>query len=70
MSQPQRGGFAWQRASTCGAATCLEVAPTDEGVAIRDSKLQNGPILQYTLPEWDAFVAGVKNGEFDNLSQP
>lgn len=48
----------------------MEVAPTDAGVAIRDSKDMDGPVLHYTSSEWDAFMNGVKKGEFDNLARP
>jgi hypothetical protein len=34
-------------------------------VRVRDSKDPDGPVLKFTGPEWDAFVAGVKDGEFD-----
>jgi hypothetical protein len=34
-------------------------------VAVRDSKNQRGPVLVFTPAEWAAFVAGVKDGEFD-----
>lgn len=68
MSQPQRGGFAWQKAAACGGGTCVEVASSDAGVVIRDSKNPVGPILRYTLDEWLDFVQGVKQGEFDNLA--
>lgn len=67
MSQPQRSGFAWQRAAACGSGACVEVAPDGASVAVRDSKNPAGPILRYTLSEWDAFMQGVKQGEFDNL---
>lgn len=30
-----------------------------------DTKDPDGPKLAFTQAEWDAFVAGVKNGEFD-----
>jgi len=32
---------------------------------LRNSRDPNGPVLVFTAPEWDAFVAGVKLGEFD-----
>ena len=44
---------------------CVEVARKDGFVGVRDSKNPNGPVLSYTKQEWDVFVAGVKNGEFD-----
>ncbi|MFF3440438.1 DUF397 domain-containing protein [Streptosporangium sp. NPDC002721] len=33
---------------------------------LRDSKNPDGPKLFFTRSEWDAFVGGVKLGEFDN----
>jgi len=38
---------------------------TTGAVAIRDSKHQTGPILMFAPSEWRAFVAGVKDGQFD-----
>jgi hypothetical protein len=34
---------------------------------IADSKNPDGPFLSYTLQEWDAFLDGAKNGEFDDF---
>lgn len=34
---------------------------------MRDGKDPAGPQLAFTRAEWEAFVAGVKNGEFDVL---
>jgi len=34
-------------------------------VAMRNSKSPEGPVLVFTMSEWDAFVAGAKDGEFD-----
>lgn len=34
-------------------------------VGMRDSKDQAGPALIFRPAEWDAFTAGVKDGEFD-----
>ncbi len=45
---------------------CVEVAFVDGAVAVRDSKDRQGPALIYTREEWDAFLGGVKDGEFDN----
>ena len=32
---------------------------------MRDSKHPDGPVLLFTAEEWDAFVEGAKDGEFD-----
>jgi len=41
--------------------------PVKEGteVLVRDSKNPDGPVLEFTAAEWDAFLAGLRNGEFD-----
>jgi hypothetical protein len=57
----------WRKSSLCGSSSCIEVAQLRGGVAIRDSKESEGPVLRYTSDEWKAFVAGVKAGEFDDI---
>jgi hypothetical protein len=44
---------------------CVEVAFVGEAIAVRDSKNPEGPALIFTPAEWDAFVGGAKDGEFD-----
>jgi len=45
---------------------CVEVARLSGDVTmVRDSKDVKGPVLGFTQGEWDAFVGGVRNGEFD-----
>ena len=35
------------------------------GFGVRDSKNNGvGPVLKFTKPEWDAFILGVKDGQF------
>jgi hypothetical protein len=34
-------------------------------IEVRDSKDPHGGVLRYTVAEWDAFIAGAKDGEFD-----
>ena len=55
----------WRRARRCSSSGCVEVAMRGDGIAVRDSKRPDSPVLSYTREEWDAFVAGVKAGEFD-----
>jgi hypothetical protein len=71
MPEPGAEGsseFVWRKAqlSTANGA-CVELAPVDGMVAIRDSKDPGGPVLRYTAAEWYAFLDGAKKGEFDNL---
>jgi len=44
---------------------CVSIARTEHGVAIRDTKDASKATQFYTHEEWDAFVNGVKAGEFD-----
>lgn len=45
---------------------CVEVAGLNGNrIWVRDSKHPRGPVLNFTSAEWDAFIGGVYNGEFD-----
>jgi hypothetical protein len=58
---------AWRTSSYSGPnGNCVEVADLRDGRrAVRDTKDRGrGPILMFTPGEWQAFVAGVKAGEF------
>ena len=56
----------WRKSSYSGSngGECVEVASADV-IMVRDSKNAKGPVLGFTPGEWDAFVGGVRNGEFD-----
>lgn len=43
----------------------VEVKITADAIMLRDSKNPEGPVLIYTQGEWDAFIGGAKDGEFD-----
>lgn len=60
-------GAKWFKSTrSAGNSECVEVAFLDEGtVGLRDSKNPAGPVLVFTPGEWDAFTAGVSDGEFD-----
>jgi len=55
----------WRKSSYCGNSTCVEVAFTTSFVALRDSKDVDKAALIYSHEEWEAFLNGVKTGEFD-----
>lgn len=57
--------FEWRRSSLCANATCVEVAVSDDQVAMRDSKDRLGSILKFDRLEWREFLAGALHGEFD-----
>ncbi|MBF6224733.1 DUF397 domain-containing protein [Nocardia abscessus] len=60
-------GARWFKSSrSSGGKECVEVAFLDGGqVGVRDSKNSTGPALVFTPGEWDAFTAGVNDGEFE-----
>jgi Domain of unknown function (DUF397) len=60
----------WQKSKWSNpSGNCVEVAAlTDGGVAVRNSRHPSGPALVYTRAEIAAFLAGVKDGEFDDLT--
>jgi hypothetical protein len=79
-SQPTGGdgGDSWHTPShSADGSNCVEVTVTYDtsGTAhkagseklylMRDSKNPDGPVLAFTPAEWEAFILGVKDGEFD-----
>ncbi|MCY7341625.1 MAG: DUF397 domain-containing protein [Pseudonocardia sp.] len=61
--------LSWRKSSYSNGqgGNCVEVADLLEGGrAVRDTKDNGvGPVLLFTAREWQAFAAGVRNGEFD-----
>ncbi len=55
----------FRKSSFSATDQCVEVAGGADGTRhVRDSKDRNGPVLTFTAPEWAAFVAGARAGEF------
>jgi hypothetical protein len=67
MYEADLSGAVWRKSARSAAnGQCVEIAQLSDGkVGVRDSKNQRGPVLIFTPGEWDAFVGGVKDGEFD-----
>ena len=56
----------WRKSTLSTTNGCVEVAFIGDRIALRDSKQQGrGPVLEFTAVEWDAFLGGVRGGEFD-----
>lgn len=56
----------WFKSSASAVGNCVEVAHMPGGgVAVRDSKHRSKAVHVYTSSEWEAFLVGAKNGEFD-----
>lgn len=57
----------WFKSSrSSGNGQCVMSARLpDGGMAVKDSKNPDGAALLFTRGEWQAFIEGVKLGEFD-----
>ena len=56
----------WRKSTRSNAGgNCVEVAQRPEAVGVRGSKDAQGPVLVFAPDSWQAFVAAVRQGEFD-----
>jgi len=63
---PTKGTFDRTRAQWRAAPNSnVEIAFVDDLIGMRDGRNPDGPVLVFTPDEWDAFVLGAKDGEFD-----
>ncbi|MFC8587908.1 DUF397 domain-containing protein [Streptomyces sp. NPDC057217] len=59
-------GVEWQGApGTSPDEERVEIAQLPGGAVAMRSSLDHGTVLRYTKAEWDAFVLGARDGEFD-----
>jgi len=60
----------WRISSFSGNnGTCVEVAALPDGhIAMRNSNYPDGGMILFTRAEMDAWIKGVKAGEFDDLA--
>jgi hypothetical protein len=63
---------AWRKSTGSGGNRCVEVGLVDGQIALRDSKEHRGFVLFFTAHEWEAFLGGARDGEFElpRLQQP
>jgi hypothetical protein len=69
MSATDLGDVRWLKSQySNGTGECVELAtlPTGE-IAMRNSRFPAGAALVYTQAEIRAFLAGAKDGEFDQM---
>lgn len=66
----QASGPHWVKSSlSFSNGNCVEVASLPGGeIGVRDSRDRRGAVLRFTPGEWQAFLGGVRNGEFGGFS--
>ncbi len=70
LTDGELAGIRWQKSSRSQSdnGQCVEVGPLADGsgrIAVRHSRHPEGSVIVYTRAEWDAFLAGARDGEFD-----
>ena len=66
----QSRGLLWRKSTASNpGGNCVELAELPGGnIAVRNSRHPRGSMLVYTRAEIAAFIAGVRDGEFDDLA--
>lgn len=55
----------WFKSSrSSGNGACTMCAHTPTGMAVKDSKDPEGPVLQFQRKDWGAFITEIKAGGF------
>ena len=64
-------GLKWVKSSLSFAnGNCVEVASLPDGqIGVRNSRDAAGAVLRFTSDEWQAFIGGAHNGEFDRFGR-
>lgn len=58
---------AWYMAERCESGACVQIGTLGESILIRSTIDPDGHWVALSRDEWQAFVAGVKGGDFDSL---
>lgn len=68
-SDPSDARFtAWRMSSFTDRGSCVAVACRDDSVAVRNSNQPDVGTLVFTARAMHDWIAGIKAGEFDDLS--
>jgi hypothetical protein len=71
LASSTMAGSTWVKSSLSFAnGNCVEVSDQPGGtIGVRNSREREGPVLRFTPDEWQAFLGGVRNGEFDDFGR-
>jgi hypothetical protein len=69
VDTPNLANAKWRKSSYSGGngGACVEVAVLADGIAVRNSNRPDAGTIIFTPAEIDAFLKGVKAGEFNDL---
>jgi hypothetical protein len=71
VTEPEHARLVWHKSSASGAdGSCVEVAIGAQSVYVRQSRQAEDRPLAFRYEEWAAFLAGVRNGEFELPASP
>ena len=63
MTQIELRQLAWRKAvRSMNAGDCVEVAPANGKIYVRDSKNAGGPVLEYSASAWRRFLDAAGRG--------
>lgn len=65
---PGAGDLEWYVSRTCDTGACVKVARKGAVVVIGTTNNPDGPFNEFTIEEWRQFLAGVKLGDFDEIT--
>ena len=60
-------GPTWRVSKTCDGGACVMVKRDGELILFGNTTRPDGLKMSYTRAEFEAFAAGVKRGDFDDL---
>lgn len=55
----------WRKSTRSTSGACVEIAPYQEMILMRDSKDPGGPVLTFGRDAFATFIEGIQAGEFD-----
>ena len=61
------GDLNWHAPIMCDSGSCVQVARHGDSVFFGNTTEPEGPVITYSMAEWDAFLIGVKRGDFDDI---
>ena len=64
MSRYSDRTVSWRRSRYCADLNCVEVAGDGDDILVRSTR-RPAHVLRFAAPEWRAFTAAAKRGEFD-----